>query len=211
MERTGTGPQPAGAPGDAGPAAGSLGRLSPGVRESLARNWKWLLASGILAIFAGIVAIAVPAVASVFTATFIGWVILISSVFVLVHAFEPPRTAGRVLLRLLWAAMFVFVGIYLLAAPLEGTVTLTFVLAAFLIVLGVLRLLAAVGGHYEHGRGLVVLNGLASLALGILIAVKLPSSADWAIGLLVGLDFLFYGFTATWTAIAGRELARASA
>jgi uncharacterized membrane protein HdeD (DUF308 family) len=210
MERTGTDPGPGGGP-DAGPAVGSLGPLPTGVREALARNWKWLLASGILAILAGAVAIAVPAAASVFTATFIGWVILFSSVFVLVDAFAPPRTVGRVLLRLLYAALFVFAGIYLLAAPLEGTITLTFVLAAWLIVLGVLRLLAAIGGQYEQGRGLVVLNGLASLALGVLIAVELPSSADWAIGLLVGLDFLFYGFTATWTAIAGRELARASA
>jgi uncharacterized membrane protein HdeD (DUF308 family) len=209
MERTGTGPRPAGAP-DAGPAVGSLGPLPTGVREALARNWKWLLASGILAILAGIVAISVPAVASVFTATFIGWVILISSVFMLVDAFAPPRTAGRVLLRLLWAAMFVFVGIYLLAAPLEGTVTLTFVLAAWLIALGVLRLFAWSRARHEPGAGFVALNGLASLALGVLIAVELPSSADWAIGLLVGIDFLFYGFSATWTAIAGRELAKST-
>jgi uncharacterized membrane protein HdeD (DUF308 family) len=207
MERTGTDSEPAGPP-DAGPAAGSLGPMPTSVREALARNWKWLLASGILAILAGAVAISVPAFASVFTATFIGWVILFSSVFMLIDAFAPPRTVGRVLLRLLWAAMFVFVGIYLLAAPLEGTVTLTFVLAAWLIALGVLRLFAWMRARHEPGAGLVALNGLASLALGVLIAVELPSSADWAIGLLVGIDFLFYGFTATWTAVAGRELAK---
>jgi uncharacterized membrane protein HdeD (DUF308 family) len=210
MERTGTDSEPAGPP-DAGPAAGSLGPMPTSVREALARNWKWLLASGILAILAGAVAISVPAFASVFTATFIGWVILFSSVFMLIDAFAPPRTVGRVLLRLLWAAMFVFVGIYLLAAPLEGTVTLTFVLAAWLIALGVLRLFAWMRARHEPGAGLVALNGLASLALGVLIAVELPSSADWAIGLLVGIDFLFYGFAATWTAIAGRELAKSSA
>jgi uncharacterized membrane protein HdeD (DUF308 family) len=211
VERTGRQPPSGEPPDDAGPAAGSLGPLPTAVGEALARNWKWLLASGILAILAGAVAISVPAVASVFTATFIGWVILFSSVFMLVDAFAPPRTTGRVLLRLLYAGLFVFVGIYLLVAPLEGTLTLTFVLAVWLIALGVMRLAAALGEFHRPGAGLVALNGAASLALGVLIAVELPSSADWAIGLLVGIDFLFYGFTATWTAIAGRELAKAAA
>jgi uncharacterized membrane protein HdeD (DUF308 family) len=207
---SGRDPAPTG-PVGAGPADGSLGRLPPGVRAALSRSWKWLLASGILAIIAGAIAISVPAFASVFTATFIGWLILFSSIFMLVDAFAPPRGAAIVAMRLIWAALFLFAGIYLLAAPLEGTLTLTFVLAAFLIALGVLRLLAAYRERGAPGVGLVALNGAASLLLGLLIAVELPSSADWAIGLLVGIDFLFYGFTATWTALAGRELAKAGA
>jgi uncharacterized membrane protein HdeD (DUF308 family) len=128
-----------------------------------------------------------------------------------VAAFAPPRAPGRVLLRLLYAVLFVLAGVYLLVAPLEGTFTLTVVLAAWFIAIGLVRLYAALREREQEGAGLVALTGAASLVLGILIAVELPSSADWAIGLLVGLDFLFYGFTAAWTAIAGRELARAEA
>lgn len=40
---------------------------------------------------------------------------------------------------------------------------------------------------------MAVSGGLAIL-LGILVAVNLPSSASWAIGLLVGLDFLCFGW-----------------
>ena len=112
-------------------------------------------------------------------------------------------------MRLTYAALFLIAGVYLLVAPLEGTFTLTVVLAAFLIAFGLVRLYAALRGRDEQGAALVALSGAAGLVLGILIAVELPSSADWAIGLLVGVDLLFYGFSAVWTAIAGRELAAA--
>jgi len=164
--------------------------------EVLERNWRWLLASGILAIVAGIVAIAVPAAASVTIELFIGWLLLFSSGFQLVDAFAPPRTPGRVLVRLTYAALFLIAGVYLLVAPLEGTFTLTVVLAAFLIAFGLVRLYAALRGRDEQGAALAALSGAAGLVLGILIAVELPSSADWAIGLLVGVDLLFYGFSA---------------
>lgn len=116
--------------------------------------------------------------------------------------------AGRLFVRLVYAALFLAAGIYLLVAPLEGTFTLTVVLAPFLIGFGLVRLYSALRGRDEPGAALVALSGAAGVVLGVLIAVELPSSADWAIGLLVGVDLMFYGFTATWTALAGRELAR---
>lgn len=175
------------------------------MREELARRWGWLLASGVLAVVAGAVAVAVPAAASVAIELFIGWLLLFAGGFQLVDAFAPPRSAGRVAVRLLYAALFAAVGIYLLVAPLEGTFTLTVVLAAFLIAFGILRLYAALQERDRPGAGLVALSGVAGILLGVLIAVELPSSADWAIGLLVGLDLLFYGFTAIWIAIALRR------
>ena len=44
--------------------------------------------------------------------------------------------------------------------------------------------------------------------IGILVLAKFPSSADWAIGLLVGIDLIFAGWTLTSVALVGRDLAR---
>jgi len=44
-----------------------------------------------------------------------------------------------------------------------------------------------------------------STPLGILVAVNLPSSASWAIGLLVGLDFLCFGWVLIVLANAARK------
>src|SRR5947208_3534316 len=62
----------------------------------------------------------------------------------------------------------------------------------------------------QQGAGLVGLSGVAGLLVGILVLAKFPSSADWAIGLLVGIDLIFAGWTLTSVALVGRDLARGS-
>ena len=60
------------------------------------------MAVGILAIFVGCVAIIVPAVASVGTAIFIGWILVVAGAFLVAGAL--PHSIGSVILRLLWAS-----------------------------------------------------------------------------------------------------------
>ncbi len=77
--------------------------MDPEVRAGLARSWKALMTVGILAIVVGCIAILVPAVASVGTAIFIGWILVIAGAFLVAAAFSA-HSIGTVLLRLLWAA-----------------------------------------------------------------------------------------------------------
>ena len=63
----------------------------------------------------------------------------------------------------------------------------------------------------QPNAGLVGLSGALSLIVGLLIGVNLPSSADWAIGLLVGIDLVFAGWSLTSAAMAGREMAKSRA
>ena len=69
--------------------------MDPAVREGLARSWKALMAVGVLAIVVGCVAILVPAVASVGTAIFIGWILLIAGAFLVAGAFIRPLDRDR--------------------------------------------------------------------------------------------------------------------
>ena len=55
--------------------------IDPEVREGLARSWKGLMVVGVVAIVIGCMAIVVPAVASVGTAIFIGWILVIAGAF----------------------------------------------------------------------------------------------------------------------------------
>jgi uncharacterized membrane protein HdeD (DUF308 family) len=181
-----------------GRGADDAGRLdtldAPG--EVLRRARTLLLVTGVLSVLAGIAAIVVPAVASVATAIFIGWIVLFAGVVMAVNAFAGHLSAGERALRILTAALTIFVGIYLLVAPLSGTLTLTFMLAAWLLASGVLELVAAWRFRGAPGAGLMALSGVASLVLGLLIAVSLPSSAAWAIGLLVGIHLIVWGVRA---------------
>ncbi len=194
----GNGPQMAGAEG-----------LDTEAAEVLGRSWKWIMAAGVIAIIAGSVAILVPAVASVATAIFIGWILIFSSVVMFASAFGFQHP-GQVVARILWAALTLAAGIYLIAAPLHGTVTLTFVLVAYFIVVGLSRLAVGFSQRGNPGAGLIALNGALSLIIGLLILAKLPGSADWAIGLLVGIDLIFAGWALVMTANVGRAQPHAS-
>ncbi len=181
--------------------------LDPEVREGLARSWKGLMAVGVLAIFVGCVAIVVPAVASVATAVFIGWILVIAGAFLVAGAFAA-HSLGTVLWRLLWAFLTVIVGLWLIVEPHNGTLTLTLVLGIYFLLMGITRIAVAFSARGQRNAGLLGLSGLAGLLIGILVLAKFPSSADWAIGLLVGIDLIFAGWTLTSVALVGKELSR---
>jgi uncharacterized membrane protein HdeD (DUF308 family) len=182
--------------------------MDPEVREGLARSWKALMTIGVIAIVVGCIAILVPAVASVGTAIFIGWVLLIAGAFLVAAAFSA-HSVGSLIVRLIWAALTVIVGIWLIAEPHNGTLTLTLVLGIYFLFMGVTRITVAFLGRGQPNAGLVGLSGVAGLLIGILVLAKFPSSADWTIGLLVGIDLIFAGWTLTSVALVGKELSRA--
>jgi uncharacterized membrane protein HdeD (DUF308 family) len=169
--------------------------------EALRHGRRRLMIAGILLLVLGAVAIIVPAVASVTVALFIGWIFVIASAFEIVNAYAVPDRR-RMLLRFAFGALTLAAGLYLLLAPLDGVFTLTVVLVIWFIAVGTARVILGLAQREVPGAWMTVLSGAISIALGLLIAAKLPSSADWAIGLIVGVDLLFSG--AVLTALAYR-------
>jgi uncharacterized membrane protein HdeD (DUF308 family) len=182
--------------------------MDPAVREGLARSWKALMIVGVLAIVLGCFAILLPAVASLGTAIFIGWVLLVAGAFLVAAAFSA-HSIGSLVMRMLWAILTVIVGVWLIVEPHNGTLTLTLVLGIYFLFMGLTRITVAFVGRGQPNAGLVGLSGVAGLLIGILVLAKFPSSADWAIGLLVGIDLIFAGWTLTSVASLGRELSKA--
>jgi uncharacterized membrane protein HdeD (DUF308 family) len=182
-------------------------QLDPEVRQALARSWKAVMAVGIVAILIGCIAILVPAVASVGTAIFIGWLLMVAGVFMVAGAFTA-HSVGTVALRLAWAVLTFMVGLWLVVEPHNGTLTLTLVLGIYFLIMGLTRIAIAFAARGKPNAGLVGLSGVAGLLIGILVLAELPSSADWAIGLLVGIDLIFAGWTLTSVALLGKDLSR---
>jgi uncharacterized membrane protein HdeD (DUF308 family) len=181
--------------------------LDPEVREGLGRSWKALMVVGVLAILVGCVAILVPAVASVGTAIFIGWLLLFVGGLMIAGAFAA-HSVGTLLWRMLWAVLTVIVGLWLIVEPHNGTLTLTLVLGIYFLLMGITRTAIAFISRGQPNAGLLGLSGVAGLLIGILVLAEFPSSADWAIGLLVGIDLIFAGWTLTSVALLGKDLAR---
>jgi uncharacterized membrane protein HdeD (DUF308 family) len=167
---------------------------------------RWLLAAGILALIGGVVSIVVPAIASVGIAIFVGIVLMAMSFPVAMSAWpQPSRT--RQALRLVEASLALLAGFCLVAFPLTGTLTLTVFLAAWFLATGVLLAGAAYEQRGRPGFGWTALHAVVSLILGLLIALDLPSSAAWAIGLLVGVNLVFFAVRALVAAHELKEVA----
>jgi uncharacterized membrane protein HdeD (DUF308 family) len=163
--------------------------------DEVRRARRWLVALGALSILGGAAAIAVPAVASVTIAIFVGWLLIFAGVVTGADVWSR-RHRAKVWPAALDALLALLVGFYLVLFPLSGTVTLTLLLAIWFFGAGLLRLVAAWQLRGFPGTGLLGLTGVLSIVLGILVVADLPSSAAWAIGLLVGINMVFWGVRA---------------
>jgi uncharacterized membrane protein HdeD (DUF308 family) len=184
--------------------------LDPEVRAGLARTYKSVRTIGIVAIVVGCFAILLPELFSLGAAVFIGIVLVIASAFLTAAAFTA-HGVGSLLARLAWALLTFLVGLWLIVEPHNGTLTLTLVLGLYFLFMGLTRIAVALAARGQQGAGLVGLSGVCGLIIGILVLAKFPSSADWAIGLLVGIDLIFAGWTLVSVALVGKELSRGSA
>jgi uncharacterized membrane protein HdeD (DUF308 family) len=156
--------------------------------EALRKARRRLLTTGVLSLILGAVAIVVPAVATVTIANFVGWILVFAGLLQAFDAFTARRSA-----RLLLAALTLAAGVYLLVAPLQGTFTLTVMLVLWFVTVGVFRIAVGSSEWRVPGSAMLVAGGALDLLLGLLIAERLPESANWAIGLLVGIDLIFTG------------------
>ncbi|MFT3732189.1 MAG: HdeD family acid-resistance protein [Hyphomicrobium sp.] len=174
---------------------------------SLRSNWKLFLVEGIILVLLGVAAIVVPPIATLTVAFFIGWILLFSGIAGLFTTFSTRPMPGF-WWSLLSAVLGIGAGLYLLFSPAEGAISLTVVLVAFFIIEGIASIMFALE-HRDELPGswlMMLLSGIVDLVLGALIFLGLPSSAAWAIGLLVGINMIFGGFALIAMALQARNI-----
>jgi len=170
------------------------GRLQAQVAGTLQDHWGLFLAEGIVLVLLGVVAIALPPVATLAVELVIGWVLLISGIVGLISTFRMQR-APAFGWSLLSAVTGIVAGVVLLRWPLSGAFSLTVILSLFLSLEGVASIMMAL----DHRRGfagrwgMLFLSGIVDLVLAGIIFAGLPATSTWAIGLLVGINLLFGG------------------
>ena len=180
--------------------------LDHALTKSSHEHWRMFLVEGIILLVLGAAAIVVPPLAGIATAIFLGWLFLIGGIVGLVSTLRARQAPGFVW-ALLSALVAVIAGGVLLWNPLEGMVTLTYVLIAFIIADGVLIIVLsityrrALAGRWEW----MMLNGIIDLVLAAVIISGLPGTLLWALGLLVGIDLVFGGASLIAMALAARK------
>jgi uncharacterized membrane protein HdeD (DUF308 family) len=154
----------------------------------------------------GIAAIALPWASGIGVVIVIAWVLLFSAVSHLIFAFHT-HSVGGVLWEILLALIYGAAGVFMLMNPLAGLVTLTLVLAIFLLLEAALEIALYLKLRRSTKAGWVLLDAIVTLVLAILIWVHWPSSALWFVGTIIGVSLIFSGIARLSLAAAMRRRA----
>jgi uncharacterized membrane protein HdeD (DUF308 family) len=152
----------------------------------------WFIFIGIVLIVVGAAAIAFPFVTTLAAKIVLGWLFLIGGVAQVIHGFSTQKWSAF-FLSLIIGLLYVFVGGWLAFFPFTGIITLTIMLAALFIVEGVIEIGMAFRVGSVGGWIWFLISGIIGILAGILIMAGLPSTATWAIGLIVGINLIFSG------------------
>ena len=172
------------------------GRTLIGAIKSQAGLSIWV---GLAIVMAGVLAIAAPFVAGVSAMIVIGLVLLVGGMALVLMAFRVGAF-GPGLPLLMIGVLMTLAGLYGVTSPASALATMTFVLATYLIVTGILEVFAALGARPEPGWGRMALSAALTLLLGLMLWRQFPISGVWAIGTLIGVKLILNG---AWLASVG--------
>jgi uncharacterized membrane protein HdeD (DUF308 family) len=178
---------------------------------NLRRHCCWFFFLGLLLVVCGVAAIVLPAataVASLTGVVFLGVLLTAAGLATIFASYRAGRWSG-LLLHLFVGVLYLVSGLLILDSPGRSALSITLLIAMLFIVMGIFRILGAAIIQFPQW-GWSLLNGVVTLLAGMVIYRHFPESAIWVIGLLVGIEMLFCGWTWIMLAAGIKRLARRS-
>jgi uncharacterized membrane protein HdeD (DUF308 family) len=178
--------------------------VSP-VVSLLARSWWVLLLYGLVALVFGAVAILQPLATATALAWAIGVMAVVEGVISLVALFGGNSGVSRGWLAVYALASLVF-GVLAVINPLATASVLVLLLAVWLIVAGIHRIVFAVRvRRHIQGEWLLILSGVLAIVLGALLVAN-PLAGVAVTTLWIGIGSLIYGVLQVVVAFRLRRL-----
>ena len=177
--------------------------------KAMHEHWRLYLGEGAGLLILGLIAVVVPPLTSLtmLAETFLfGWLFMVSGVIGLFTTFWMRGVPGF-WWSLASAILAILAAIWLLAQPIAGPLTLTAALIVFFLIEGLSSVMFAI----DHKRELsgqwefMLLSGIVDWVLCVMLATGLPSTAVWALGLLVGINMVFGGIALSVMALHARK------
>ena len=171
---------------------------------AISRSRRWVTAIGIMMIITGIAAIGFPLVSGLTITLITGFTLVLGGIATAAGGFSLPNWQGKIPILLI-GALWAVAGLYLLLQPMEGLFALTIVVAVVFVAEGIFKAVFAFLLRPTFGWGWVLFDGMIALVLGVMLMAQFPSSALWALGVLVGINILISGWSLVMLATsAGR-------
>ena len=156
------------------------------------KNARRMIFAGVLSIVAGVLCMARPALGGICVTLVVGFMLIVGGIARVVGVFSAD-SFGHGLLALLGGALTLLAGLVTVVAPGLGLVTLTLVLAIWLLVDGLAGIVLAFRVRPGHGWGWLLFGSILAALLGCLLLARWPWSGLVAVGLLAGIQLVMSG------------------
>jgi uncharacterized membrane protein HdeD (DUF308 family) len=183
-------------------------RLQAAVDAEIRNHWKAYLIEGILLLVFGFGAIVLPLLAGLAIAILLGWTFFISGVAGLIFSFWARQGPGF-WWSLASAVLALIAGILLIAQPVQGILFITLVIGVYFLAEGVATIMYALQhrGRLSERWGWMLASGVIDIIVAFIVISGWPATAEWVIGLLVGINLVFGGASLIALAMAARKAA----
>lgn len=169
------------------------------------KHWGLILTFGILMIVLGTIGFFQQMVYTVATVVFFGALMLVAGGAGLVSATKLNGWKGKASAILL-SVLFLLTGALMILHPILTELSLTLIVAGFLLAAGASKFWMGFSHRERHGWYWIVANGVLSFLLGLLILGGFPGSGLWLLGLFLAIELIFDGWGAVALAFAAREI-----
>lgn len=173
--------------------------------KSLQKNWSLLTVEGALFIFLGTLAIILPIIFSFGIVYTLGAILFAGG---LIQLFRTTKFINEKYFgpSLLSSVIALLIGSAILIFPAKGLMFLTLLLIGYFIFEGFAKIIFAFILKPLHSWGLMLASGILSLVFsGVLIAFW-PAVAAFTLGILFGVNMLFFGLTLIFAGISVKGL-----
>ncbi len=175
----------------------------------VASKWGWFVALGLVLISAGVFALGDVVTFTLVSVIFIGAMLLVGGIFQIIHAFMTKQWSGF-LLNLFVGLLYIIGGFLIMQEPVHGSIVITLLLLAAILVGGITRIMIALRHRELDGWWLMLLGGVISVILAIMLYESLPWSGLWVLGTLIAVELMIHGFTWLRVGLSLRQLAHSA-
>jgi uncharacterized membrane protein HdeD (DUF308 family) len=180
--------------------------IAPAVKKAS----PWLIVWSTVTFVCGILAIIIPLTISFGIALVIGSLILAAGIGHLFFAFDT-RSVGGFLWQILLSLLYAMAAICLLVNPLLGVLSLSLLLAIFLLLEGILEFALYCRLRRFHHSIWLLIDGIGTFVLGILMLTQWPPASPEILGALIGINLMLSAVSRLIFTMAIRALNPATA
>ena len=171
--------------------------------DDLRKRSGLILGLGVVLVVLGTIALGSSMLFTLASMVFIGWLMIMAGVLQTAHAFTF-KAWGGFFIDLLTGIFYSVVGFMIVGHPGAIAVALTLMIALLLIIGGIFRIVVAIAVRFPNSIWLLI-HGAINVLLGTAILQEWPSSGLWIIGLFMGIDMIFNGWSLIMLGVAAKR------